>query len=413
MTNRKKRKKNFSKQGGSRFLFLQNGLYSPEGHWLPEVKAWRKAVLAAGMEWHCFAHTRLPLDLAKEAHALPVIPFLPGQVRRGFSPIHRLEAFMDGSEKLPGLLRKHYPGEPRQNDLLYLGYATDVEMIGVARWLEGIEAAKRPRVAFTYQHPSHEWKVNLSDMSIQGDAHRWAYAASRLVAASPNIRFFGVLPALSKELSKLMKVPVSTILFNCLALEDLNPDDVQPSYHVGIVGGGRTDQGITLVPAILRALKSLRPELRILLQCQPGRQEGALRSIVKKDGTDSMVSMVSNSGTSTDHLRRIASCHLILLPYLPEQYCLRGSGIYWDANSVGRPVAASSQTSMGRMILAGLSSGLVFPSMDPERIAKTVCDGLDRIEELSIRAKKLRLEWCRSLSIDGLLKQLLSSFQSS
>jgi hypothetical protein len=250
-------------------------------------------------------------------------------------------------------------------------------------------------------------------MSIQGDAHRWAYAAGRLVAASPSVRFFGILPALSKELSKLMNVPVSTITFNCLALEDLDPDDVKPSYHVGILGGSRTDQGIMLVPAILRALKSLRPELRILLQCQPGRQEGALRSIVKKDGTEGMISMVANSGTSTDHLRRIASCHLILLPYLPEQYCLRGSGIYWDANSVGRPVAASSQTSMGRMILAGLSSGLVFPSMDPGMIAKTVCAGLDRIEDLSIRAQKLRPEWCRQLSTDNLLKQLLRSFQTS
>ena len=38
---------------------------------------------------------------------------------------------------LPDILKKHYPGEPRADDLLYVGYATDVEMIGVARWLEG------------------------------------------------------------------------------------------------------------------------------------------------------------------------------------------------------------------------------------------------------------------------------------
>lgn len=107
MTTRKKPKKVTSKPSSPRFLFLQNGLYAAHGHWLPEVKAWRKAVMAEGMEWHCFAHTELAPDLVKEADAKPVVPFLPGQVRRGLSPIHRLEAFMDGSEKLPKILRKY------------------------------------------------------------------------------------------------------------------------------------------------------------------------------------------------------------------------------------------------------------------------------------------------------------------
>jgi glycosyltransferase involved in cell wall biosynthesis len=413
MTARKKTKKVSSQPLSPRFLFLQNGLYSAHGHWLPEVKAWRKATMDAGMEWHCFAHTDLLPDLVQEAGAKPVIPFLPGQVRRGLSPIHRLEAFMDGAERLPAILKKHYPGEPRSSDVLYVGYATDVEMIGVARWLQGLKADRRPKVAFVIHHPSHEWKVNVNDLSIQGDAHRWIYAAEQLSNSSPNIRFFGVIPALSKELSKVMRVPFSTISFNCPTSEEFNPDDIQPSHHVGILGGSRTEQGVAHYPAILRALKSLRPELRVLLQAQPGRQEQALRDIWKKDGTDGMVSMFSNTGTAVDHLRRIASCHLILLPYLPEYYCLRGSGIFWDSSSVGRPVIASAQTSMGRMILAGLSSGLVFPRMDPSGIAETVCDGLSRINNLGRQAMDLRLGWRRRLSTEFLLKELLASFDKS
>jgi len=134
---------------------------------------------------------------------------------------------------------------------------------------------------------------------------------------------------------------------------------------------------------------------------------------MSKDGTDGMVSLIAKAGISTDHHQRIASCRLIVLPYLPESYCLRGSGVLIDASSTGRPTIASLQTSMGRMILAGLCSGLVFPIMDPDRIAEAVCDGLDRIDDLTLRARELRDAWSREHSTNTLLKQLLKSFQGS
>jgi glycosyltransferase involved in cell wall biosynthesis len=365
------------------------------------------------MEWHCFAHTSLPPEIAAEVDALPVIPFLPGQVRRGLTPIHRLTAFMDGAENLPGILRKNYPGEPRSDDLLYLGYATDVEMIGVARWLEGIKATKRPRVVFFHHHPAHEWKTDPASMTVEGDFHRWIYAAKRLYSVAPNIRYFGSIPALSKELSRVLQVPFSTLTITPPIPRDFDPAGVETSHDIGILGGSRTEQGITLVPSILRYLKFRRPACRVLLQCMKGRQETNMRQIMKKDGTEGMVSLISDPGSAEDYLQRIASCRLILLPYLPEKYCLRNSGVFMDANCVGRPVVASAQTSMGRMILAGISSGTVFRSMDPMAIAGAACDALDRMEDLSSRSRHFSPEWRQRLSTDVLLKKLLAGFQNS
>jgi len=193
------------------------------------------------------------------------------------------------------------------------------------------------------------------------------------------VRFFGAIPALSKELSKVMQVPFSILPSTCLVPEDFDPDLTEPIHDIGILGGSRSEQGVILMPLILPALKSRRPEVRILFQCQPGRQKKEFRSVLKKDGTDGMVSLITKTGTSTDYFRRIASCRLLLLPYLPEFYCLGGPGVFNDVSTVGRPIIASVQTSMGRMILSGIASGMVFRRMDPDRIAEAVCDGLDRI----------------------------------
>jgi len=367
-------------------------------------------VLAAGLEWHCFAHTSLPAEQVEELDAMPVVPFLPGQIRRGLSPVHRLAAIIDGLEKLPEILQEHYPREPRPDDLLFVGYATDVEMIGVARWLEGIHESKRPRVAFVCHHPAHEWKTDPASMHLHGDFHRWIYAAKRVMGASNRTLFLSPLPALSKELSRVLQVPFST-LANCSQVPDgINLEHVRPTYDVGLVGGSRTEQGVTLYPEILRRLKSMRPEIRILLQCMPGRQLDAFRKIIKKDGTEDMVTLVSDPGTPEDYLKRIASCRLILLSYLPQQYCLRGSGVFMDANYVGRPVVASAQTSMGRMIASGISAGVIFGSMEPVTIAGAVCHALDRIEDLSTRAHALSHEWRHRFTADILLKELLDSF---
>jgi glycosyltransferase involved in cell wall biosynthesis len=406
-------KKRAPKQKIRRLLFLQNGLESRVGHWLHEVKSWRRAVLSAGMEWHCFVHSTLSPEVAREVDALPVVPFLPGQVRRGFSPLQRLKSLVDGAEKLPAVLIKHYPDEPSSEDLLYVGYATDVEMIGVARWLEGLPKNNRPKVAFCIHHPSHEWTTEVSSMSLQGDFHRWIYAAKRVRVSTPEIRFLASIPALSEELSRVLEVPFETFAHNCQIPEAIDVEAIEPTYDIGILGSSRDDQGGYLYPDILMALKSALPNTRILLQCLPGEHESYIRSIMRRNGMEGMVTLATDAGLSQDMLSTIASCRLILLPYLPANYCLRSSGVFFEANCVGRPVVAPSETSMGRMILAGLSSGVAFRSMHAKTIAEAVCDGLDRHAELQRQAFEIAPFWRSALSAENLLKKLTGMFTVS
>ena len=395
-----------------RLIFLQNGFISEQGHWIHEIRSWRKAVLEAGMAWHGFAHHLLPPEIAAREGVDACIPFLPGQSLRPFTPVDRLKAFLSGAMLLPETLKKHYPGEPSSRDLIYVSYATDVEMIGMARWLDGLPADRRPAVTFAFHHPSHEWRTDPERMRIEGDAHRWVCARELLAECSDRIRYVAALPALAREFSRILGTEVLTLTHTCQMTEEDVTEHPEKLHDVGIFGGGRREQGVALWPEIASRILAGNPVVTLLAQSPPGEQGDVLKGMAQKKEMQDRLVILPSDNAGKDFLRRMAGCRLILTPYEPVIYGLRSSMVFYDAACLGIPVVAHAQTSMGRMIRSGIASGVAYDRQDPEEISRAVLSALPHLPELSDKAWAVRDAWRSRLSASTLLGELCAAFVS-
>ncbi len=395
-----------------RLIFLQNGFFSEKGHWIHEIRSWRKAVLEAGMAWHGFAHVRLPPEVAVREGVDPCIPFLPGQSLRPFTPKERLRAFLSGAQILPEVLKKHYPGEPSSRDLIYASYATDVEMIGMARWLDMLPADRRPAVAFAFHHPSHEWRTDPEKMRIEGDAHRWLCARELLSECSERIRYVAAFPVLARELSRLLGTEVLTLTHTCQMMEGDLPEHPEKLHDFGIFGSGRPEQVVALWSALVSRILAGNPGVKILRQSPAGAQGDALREIAGKKDLSGRITLFASGNADDDYLRHMMGCRVILIPYDPAYYGLRSSMVFYEAAYLGIPVVAHSRTPMGRMILSGIASGVTYERQDREAITNAAMSALEHLPELSKRALLLRDMWRSRLSASTLLGQLCSAFSA-
>lgn len=377
---------------------------------MPELRNWKGAALNFGLEWHAFANSKLPKTLAEREGVNPCIPFLPGQSLRGFQPIERLAAFLDGKERLPSLLSKHYPGTPDAHDLIYVGYATEVEMIGIAAWLEGLSAAQRPAVAFNYHYPSHEWKPDADGMGIVGDAHRWIYAMQRLRAVSNRVRYFAGIPGLAKALSKFLNATVHTLPHAThITQGDLMPSGAK-KHDVGFLST-RMEQGLQLLPGILRELSLRKPGLRVFLKKPPGKEGTKLVSEIRSQIPDLRITMDTDVYQSSENFSRyISECRVLCFPYLRSAYALRSSGIFNESNMIGTPSVVPEGTPMGRAVAEGSAAGVVYGREHPADIANAVMTALTCEENLRHRAEQLADQWRQHHDGTNILQTLIRSF---
>ena len=393
-----------------RFLLLQNGLDHPGGHWLPETKSLKEAVIQAGMQWHCFANSRLDKNLAAQLNVDPVVPFLHGNILAGNDPQTRLASFMMAAEALPATLHRHYPGSPSSHDLLHVGWTTDLEIIGIARWLESIPLGSRPAISFFLHRPPGDWNVDPTTLSVSGDFHRWHYAISRLKRAQPRVTFSSLDPILSTLLSQILSIPVlflPVIQGNAAAGSSAYPN---PSFDLGIFGASRPEQGIRRLPEILERLRQRHPSLKSYIQILGREHESFLRPRIHPSWLDTNVSLSVGHLEKQAQLDRMADCKLLLLPYDPKVYCLTASAIFTDALSLGLPVVVPSLTSMGRMILSGTATGMVYQSNDAGSVADIVLKSLNNWGNLRTRAMDLSKGFKERHSAAYIIKEVCSAF---
>lgn len=392
-----------------RFLLLQNGLDHPGGHWLPETKSLRHAVLKEGLEWACFANSRLSQSLALELDARPAIPFLHGNILAGNDPQTRLASFMMGAETLPAILHRHYPGSPSPNDLLHVGWTTDLEMIGVARWLESIPPASRPAVSFYFHRLPGYWNVDPSTMAVSGDFHRWRYAVARLKRTRVRMSFSSVDHMLSRILSRLLSIPAICIPLVQGDVRAGSSRDSNPGFDLGIFGGSRPEQGAKQLPGILEELRKRHPRLKTVIQVLSREHEHFLTPRIHPAWNGTHVSLLVGHLEKQAQLDRMAACKLLLLPYDPRVYCLTMSAIFTDAVRLGLPVVAPALTSMGRTILSGAAAGTVYHGNDDASVADAVMKSLHDLENLSARARGLSQGFKDRHSAIHFLKELCTA----
>src|SRR4029453_3123647 len=91
--------------------------------------------------------------------------------------------------------------------------------------------------------------------------------------------------------------------------------------------------------------------------------------------------------TSSEYLARLAEADLLLLPYDPNVYRRRGSGVFADAHHVGIPVVAPKDCAFAQPAFDG-GWGVGMRDYDGSSLGIAVLEGLDRLGPLAACAAR-------------------------
>jgi hypothetical protein len=154
-------------------------------------------------------------------------------------------------------------------------------------------------------------------------------------------------------------VPMSTFMRNGPA----GAFDAPKTFHLGMVGQFRAERGSEYIPEILAGIARRQPHVRFLLQVENEAERTDISKLFADAGAAGCVGIVAGSQTIEQFYRNVASCRALVLPYVPDRYRMRSSGVLSVATGLGVPVIVPGHTWLSDRIEEGSASGFVYDDL--------------------------------------------------
>jgi glycosyltransferase involved in cell wall biosynthesis len=162
---------------------------------------------------------------------------------------------------------------------------------------------------------------------------------------------------------------------------------------IGYFGYGKAERGIFLLPEIVASVAEARPDARFVVQINsflPSETAGvadALRPFGER-------AAIIEGALARDRLMALmAECDVVLMPYDPEPYRERGSGLFGEAIMLGRTVVVPDGTWMAEELAANGLPGAAFDRFEATSVAAAVFELLAGGKKLVAESEKAVAAW--------------------
>lgn len=134
---------------------------------------------------------------------------------------------------------------------------------------------------------------------------------------------------------------------------------------IGFLGDGRKEKGILPLFQSFLAIKEKWPKTRLTIQLQKPRgftdkELINLRLISKKISLLNDCKLINMSVNQKSFYSLLSRCNLVMIPYDPNHYKIRLSGIAIQCAIMGIPIITTKNSWPAQTIKAGEMSGLIF-----------------------------------------------------
>lgn len=245
--------------------------------------------------------------------------------------------------------------------VVVLPTATAREMLGLAL---AIERGHRPLAVVL---GFHELKTGDAEQRSTNQALgllRYATNRLRRVFPAEQILVSATTGALAKRLAEILNHTARLWphpMWYDLALPA--PDPAGPAADgrttIAVLGGTRRDKGGELLVDIARHAQPLAGRARLLVQLMPRSRGREGNPIAEGLADDPLVVVRRGTMPESVLLHHCGTADAILLPYEPEEYRERASGIFALAVALGRPVIVPDGTWMAERLREGEATGLI------------------------------------------------------
>ena len=351
------------------------------GHYLWEPKLLVKELLDRGAAVRVAGHRSIKADQVPGALAIPAFALHhEASVSRDQNWQH-LENFvihnLDYQKGLNGLDPGLFP-----EALTLMLDVSDQQLLGTIRWFSKFEASRRPNVVIILQG-LFSWPAGNRGLQLFRDVWRdcppffkeQVRVCSRSeMSADRHARILGVRPhVLPSALGPTEKEIRRT-------RERIGPQG--EAMIVSFLAGARSERGATLVPEVVKQSAALGVQFMIQ----------AVDAVHRKAGVDSLSVLRGHPSVRfhegplpRDEYNDWIAQSVVLLPYSPDRYKSRNSGVYLEAKGLGAPVIVPAGTSIADEV-ARLRNGLVFEEFSVKSIVRCIAQAQTELPALRQRA---------------------------
>jgi glycosyltransferase involved in cell wall biosynthesis len=390
---------------------IQHGLLDFHSHYFNETLAWREAVLETGQKWNCYSHTSLSPDHCRLTGAIPAFQSQPDVGKERDPGLAPLSDFIDFAEMFAADCRRVLGTTVKGGDVVVVPYATERDIFGAALWLRDLAPGRRPHLAFKVHRPDWSWSISKDRRVVTGDTNYWRYAGKRLHSVTKDMApFIAVTDRRLQQVlqmlfpMKVSQVPMATFMRKL-------PDGAfgaAKAFDLGMIGQFRPERGSAAIPATLAELAGRYRDLRFLLQVENAGERNSILQRFADAGSPDAIEVVVGSQTIDQFYRNAARCRLLLMPYAPDRYRMRASGVLSTAVGLGIPVIVPDNTWLSDRIREGSASGFVGGDLGAAFLEGILRRPKDEWDLMEIKAAGLAESWRRENSAHTVLAQILA-----
>ncbi len=391
--------------------FIQHGLRDCHSHFYGETLGFLQAARELNVGLQVWTHAKCEPEILAACNAKAVFPLQTDGVL-DLDPVSaELSSYIVGATAFAGILSKYLTTDISAVDWVFVAYASQNEAYALALWLQTLPSGKRPQVALFCHRPELKWNIGPQREKMSANASFWRFAAlifekigikDRVHVFAPDARLANVL-AMASGL-QVQTTGIATPYF-------LTPEqvlEVPKKFDIGLIGEFRSERGSDLVPDLMVELDQQRPGMRYVLQLRTANETGKVRRrLADKGFAGELLLVPSTMLEPAEFARLIPQMRLMVLPYFPDRYRMRSSGVLSECIAYATPCVVPVDTWLGDQVQSGAAAGVVFAEWTSQAICAATLNALDQLNALSDSAKEKMQPWRQQNCARAMLERLV------
>jgi glycosyltransferase involved in cell wall biosynthesis len=288
-----------------------------------------------------------------------------------------------------------------RNDIIFAQVFAPRNLTSWLQWLHSLSKGHEPVVILHLGYASERFAADprlprlLAALEVEGKRDR--------------TRFVTDSPILQPRYEAIVQQPVTLlpVVVSRHAMASSKQPGNPPCF--ACLGSAREDKGF---PEVLAAIDSLSASsqpinARFALQSSNPDYRSAAALADFRSAPKSHVSLVDHPLSEEAYLQLLRDADVLLLPYRPETYKERTSGVFCEALSAGKPVIVSAGSLMARQVTRERTGWLLRDSQ-PESIVRVIRRALSELDSVAARCVELMDHYGKMFHPDTVVATLLS-----
>lgn len=356
---------------------IDPAVHSLGGHHFNAVQRLQDELAGLGVAAPCLGSAYADRRVVEELTCTPT--FTRSVYGRVYTtPAEFADSVEETSRQLAEALRRS--GTP---DLVILPCCDQVTAMALARQLRRSWSRSRTRILLWLLYGPHHLRTpdDPATAGLNGEA-RAAFA--ELAANAGGVEAYCETPAMADFYRGLVPFEIGVMPGPGLAARARPARAAGGPPIVSCIGFANRAKGYRLLPQAMRHVLDHHRDVRFMIHgiVKGSDAEADRPTFDRLVALGERVEVRQEVLASDEYLARLAETDLLLLPYDPDVYRRRGSGVFADAHHVGIPVVAPTDCAFARPAFDE-GWGVAMTEYDGKSLGIAVLEALDRLVPLS------------------------------